>query len=56
MKKLIVILIKQFELNLALYKYINLFYCDKRPHTTLNMLTPNEYEHNYYNYINKQYQ
>ena len=44
------------ELNLALYKYINLFYCDKRPHTTLNMLTPNEYEHNYYNYINKQYQ
>ena len=44
------------ELNFALYKFINLFYCDKRPHTTLNMQTPNKYGYNYYDYINKQYQ
>lgn len=32
------------ELSLALFEYIEGFYNTKRPHTTLNMLTPNEAE------------
>ena len=32
------------ELFLALFEYIEGFYNTKRPHTTLNMLTPNEAE------------
>lgn len=36
------------DLHLSIFSYIDGYYNSKRPHTTLGLLTPNQYEQNYF--------